>query len=62
VHTVIVIHQYPGDLAGDPGSDERHMAGNVGVVRRDGTEGREDPRDAEYTASCQNKGAERADQ
>ncbi len=38
VHTVVVVDQYPGDLAGDPGRDERHMAVDVGVVRRNGVE------------------------
>jgi hypothetical protein len=54
VHTVVVVHQYPGDLAGDPGSNERHMAVDVGVVRRNGVERFEDPRDAEYADDRQN--------
>ena len=62
VHAVIVIHQYPRDLAGDPRSDERHMAVNIGVVRRNGVEGCKYPGDAEYADGGQNKGAERADQ
>ena len=62
VHAVVVVHQNPGDLAGDPGSDERHMAVDVGVVRRNGVERCENPRDAEYTQSHQNEGAERTNQ
>jgi len=54
VHTVVVVHQYRGDLAGDPGSNERHMAVDVGVVRRNGVERFEDPRDAEYADDRQN--------
>ena len=33
VHTGIVIHQHPGDLASHPGRDERRMAVDGGVVR-----------------------------
>ncbi len=54
VHTVVVVHQHPGDLAADAGSDERHMAVDVGVVRRDGVEGCKDPGDAEYADGRQN--------
>jgi hypothetical protein len=43
VHTVVGINQHPRDLAGDPGSDERHVAVDVGVVRRNGVERCENP-------------------
>jgi hypothetical protein len=33
------------DLAGDPGRDERHMAVDVGVIRRNAVERYEDPPD-----------------
>ena len=36
--TVIVIHQNPGNLAADAGSNERHMAVHVCVIRRNGVE------------------------
>ena len=54
VHTIVVIHQYPGDLTGDPGSNERHMAVDVGVIRRNGVQRYEDPTDTEYADGRQN--------
>lgn len=57
-HTVVVVHQNPGDLAGNPRGDEGHMAVDVGVVRRDGFEGCKDPGDAEYADDRQNHCAE----
>ena len=62
VHTVVVIHQHPGDLAGDPGSNERHMAVDVGVIRRNGVERCEDPGNAEYADGRQDQDAERTNQ
>ena len=62
VHTVIVIHQNPGNLAADAGSNERHMPVDVCVIRRDGVEHLPDPGNAQYADGCQNQGAEHAHQ
>ena len=54
VHTVVVIDQDPGNLAGDPGRDKGHMTVDVGVVRRNGVERCEEPGDTEYADYRQN--------
>ena len=62
VHTVVVVHQHPGDLAGDARRDERHMAVDVAVIGRNRVERHVDPTDTEYADGHQNDGAERANQ
>ena len=42
-NTVVVIDQNPGNLAADAGSNERHMAIHICVIRRNGIEGQFDP-------------------
>ena len=47
VDTVVVVDQYARDLAGDPRSDEGHMAVDIGVIGRNRAERYEDPTDTE---------------
>jgi hypothetical protein len=48
VHTVVVIHQNPRNLAMDARSDERHVAVHEGVVGRNRAEHEPDPGNAKH--------------
>jgi hypothetical protein len=61
-HTVIVIHQNPGDLACDAGSHERHVAIHISVIRRNGGQSPVDIRNAEGEHGRQHKRTEHADE
>jgi hypothetical protein len=54
LNTVIVIHQNPGNLAADAGSNERHMPVHVCIIRRNGIEGQADPGNAKCAGGYQN--------
>src|SRR4029077_20559195 len=54
VHTVIVIHQNPGNLASHAGRNESKVAVPACVIRRDGVETLLDPGNAQSQDTCQN--------
>ena len=61
VHAVVVVHQNPGDLTADAGSNKRHVAVHVSVVRRNSVEGQFDPRDAEFPDRRQHQSGQQSD-
>ena len=61
-HPVVVVHQNPGNLALDAGGDERHVAVDICIVRRNRVEGRLDPGNAEPKGAGQEQNTQRAKQ
>ena len=53
LHALVVIHQDPGHLAGDPGRHERHVPVDVGVVGGDRLQHRSHDRDQEVSPERQ---------
>jgi hypothetical protein len=52
-HTVVVIHQNPGNLTVNARRDERRVTIHEGIIRRNRAESEPDPRDAEPKRGCE---------